>query len=241
MSTSTHSSAPRPGGPPGPRVRAMRRRRNLTQDDLARAVGCSSQTVLDLEQGNIAWSRFLPAIADALEVSFAWLNTGRGPRDAGGVYQGAVPVVQWRCLAQAVLAGDPVPATAWLDGCPVRHSGDVVMAVADDATAFAMSPAIAAGDWLFIDRGVGVEDSASGLVVVTMPGWARAELRMLAVSGGQHFLQRTNPLLPTEALSVRAYCDRVAYLAAAEAHDAHDAAERPPALLLGQVIFRGRP
>lgn len=218
---------------PGARIRTLRRGRGITQKELAKIAGCSQQTILDLELGNVVWSRFLPAIAEALGVSLHWLETGSGPRDRPGANQGAVPVVQWEYFAQAALAGEPPPATDWLDGCPVRHTGSVVMVVADDATGFAMAERVAVGDWLFVDTA----RHNDGLVVVIMAGWQRAELRELTSAGGCQYLQTANPRLPDDVLAVQVHTRREVYAQALQT----PRQERLPALVLGRVVFRGRP
>ena len=162
-----------------------------------------------------------------------WLETGSGPRDRPGANQGAVPVVQWEYFAQAALLGEPPPATDWLDGCPVRHSGSVVMVVADDATGFAMAERVAVGDWLFVDTA----RHNDGLVVVIMAGWQRAELRELTSAGGSQYLQTSNPRLPSDVLSVQVHTRREAYAQALQT----PRQERLPALVLGRVVFRGGP
>ena len=51
----------------------LAKRPPMSQSDVARAAGCSPQTVQQLEDGKILSSKYLPAIAAAVDVSFSWL------------------------------------------------------------------------------------------------------------------------------------------------------------------------
>ena len=132
----------------------------------------------------------MPAIADELGVSMHWIESGEGPREQPNKSQGAVPIVQWDYFAQATVAGDEPEVLEWIEGCPVDNSGEVVVVIVDDSTAFAMAGGLEAGDWLFVDR----KAKGDGLVVVTMPGWERAEVRELVTTGTDRFC--ASPIQP---------------------------------------------
>lgn len=55
------------------------RERNIKQEPLAIAAGCSQASIQKLSAGKAQKSRFLPAIARALKVDVDWLDTGRVP------------------------------------------------------------------------------------------------------------------------------------------------------------------
>jgi len=217
----------------GKRLRAERKRQRKTQKDVASAVECAQQTVLDLELGKVEWSRYLPAIADELGVSMHWLETGEGPParpEAAGV---PIGVVTWDFFTK-VAAKDIQPvASEWLDGCPVKHSGDCVALVADEAAAFAMQGEVNQGDWLFVDR----RRADNGLVICMMAGWHAAEVRELTSMGGRFFLKSSNPALPQALLPVSIYSQRDEYRAALQV----PGQDTLPCLVLGRVVFQGVP
>lgn len=218
----------------GHRVRAVRRTSNVTQKELAKNVGCSQQTVVDLEAGKVEYSRFTKKIAEELKVALHWLETGEGSRDRPGRSQGRVAVVSWdQFLSLVDGVGEGPRVTDWLESCPVASSGNVAMVIVDERTAFVMGGRVKAGDWLFVDR----ERFDDGLVVATMPGWHKVELRELTTIGGRRFLAALNRDVPDRMTAVSPQRNYDAYTALAERNDA----DVQPALILGRVIFRGQP
>jgi transcriptional regulator with XRE-family HTH domain len=217
----------------GMRLRSERKRQRITQRAVAKAVGCAQQTVLDIENGHVEWSRFLPEIASHIGVSLAYLETGEGPTDRPETAGTPVPVVTWDYFDERVKQTLPLEATDWLDGCPVRHSGELVAVIADEASAFAMKGTVRQNDWLFVDLG----RADVGLLVCMMAGWHRAELRELTSMGGKHYLQSSNPALPQQLLPVSAFTNRDEYMAALQV----PGQDTLPCLVLGRVIFQGVP
>ena len=217
----------------GDRVKHARKSMQMTQKTLAKLAGCSQQTIVDLETGNVTWSRFMPVIADELGVSLHWVETGEGPRGRPGKSHGAVPIVQWDFFTHAAVTGEDVEVIDWAEGCPVDNSGSTVVVIVDESTAFTMGKQVTVGDWLFVDRAV----HSDGLVIVMMPGWERAEVRELLTSGTSKYLRQANPP-GAEALPISACTDLKEYRAMS---DAEFPADLPPALLLGRVVFQGHP
>ena len=65
------------------RLRAARKEKGLTQTELAKKAGLAHQSNIgNLESGRHGSSTQLHAIAAALGVKPAWLETGRGPKSA---------------------------------------------------------------------------------------------------------------------------------------------------------------
>lgn len=64
----------------GDRVREARKKRGMTQKQLAAASGLSQTTISDIERGRNASSADIVALARAVGVSAEWLADGRGPR-----------------------------------------------------------------------------------------------------------------------------------------------------------------
>jgi transcriptional regulator with XRE-family HTH domain len=67
-----------PGMDIGERVRLERRKRKWSQEKLARVARVTQGLISQIENGTNDSSRYLPALAAALEVSSDWLATGRG-------------------------------------------------------------------------------------------------------------------------------------------------------------------
>ena len=217
----------------GQRIKEARKSKQMTQKTLARLAGCSQQTIVDLETGNVTWSRFMPQLADHLGVSLHWVETGEGQRNRPGKSQGAVPIVQWDFFTHASLTGELTEVIDYAEGCPVDNSGSTVVVIVDDTTAFTMSGVLNAGDWLFVDR----KSRGDGLVIVMMPGWDRAEVREMLTSGKDRFLRRSNPAM-METVPVEAVYNLPDYN---EQADLEFPPERPPALILGRVVVQGKP
>jgi DNA-binding XRE family transcriptional regulator len=218
----------------GARVKAVRRSRSCTQKELATAIKSSQQTIVDLEKGKVIYSRFLGQIAEYLEVSLHWIETGEGSRERLGPGQSRVPVACWDYYTGDIFGdlGENHQITDWLECCPVMNSGDVVMTIVDERTAFVMAGRVLLGEWLYVDR----QRKEDGLVVVVMPGWVRAELRELTTIGGRRFLASTNKDVPDRLVPVDVAVNLDDYLRLQRNPE-----NNPPALVLGRVIFRGVP
>lgn len=64
----------------GTRVRAEREAQDIDRKELARLTGIGYSTLAELERGGMQTSTKLRVIADALNVSLRWLETGKGPK-----------------------------------------------------------------------------------------------------------------------------------------------------------------
>lgn len=62
----------------GKRVANRRRNLNITQTELADAIGVKQQTIQAIERGTTKASRHLPEIAKVLRCTYEWLKTGGG-------------------------------------------------------------------------------------------------------------------------------------------------------------------
>lgn len=67
----------------GTRVRSEREAQGIDRKELARRTGIGYSTLAELERGGMQTSTKLRVIADALGVSLAWLETGKGPKVSG--------------------------------------------------------------------------------------------------------------------------------------------------------------
>ena len=63
----------------GPRVKQIRKRENLTQDQFAERIGFSKIHIHNVEAGKVIPSNeFLKKVSEAFSVSYSWLLTGEG-------------------------------------------------------------------------------------------------------------------------------------------------------------------
>ena len=217
----------------GRRLKQERKRQGITQKDLAKTAGCAQQTVLDLEYGNVEFSRYLVDIAKVLGVSVHWLQSGEGRPDRPDTMAHPIGVVPWSYFDELAKKDTEAQITDWVGGCPVDHSADTVAVFADEAAAFAMQGTVVTGEWLFVDP----RRDDAGLVVCIMAGWQRAELRDLANIGGRWFLRVTNQALPNQLVPVTVHTSRADFNAALQV----PGQDTLPCLVLGKVIFRGVP
>ncbi len=67
----------------GERIKEARRVRNMSRPQLAEAARIKYPTLAGIENNDQAGTTQLPLIAEALGVSAKWLQTGKGPMDAG--------------------------------------------------------------------------------------------------------------------------------------------------------------
>ncbi|WP_058570034.1 XRE family transcriptional regulator [Xylella fastidiosa] len=67
----------------GSRVRKEREAQNITRSDFAKKTGIGYSTIAELERGGMQTTTKLRLIADALDVSLQWLETGKGPKNKG--------------------------------------------------------------------------------------------------------------------------------------------------------------
>ncbi|OVE48559.1 helix-turn-helix domain-containing protein [Chromobacterium violaceum] len=64
----------------GTRLKAEREALDWTQRTLARRAGCGATTIASIETGRSRGSTKITAIAKALNLNPAWLESGKGPR-----------------------------------------------------------------------------------------------------------------------------------------------------------------
>lgn len=220
----------------GERIRAARKRKGMTQKDLSVVVGCSQQTIVDIESHEAPRSRFLTAIVRALDETIEWIEAGTGG-PSGGDYD-SVHLPHYDLETAALRCLDPAAADCAIDSLyappvPVSRMGFTVGV--DAMTVRLMPDTVRSGDVLFVDP---LADPAPGrLVLAVMPGWDRAELRYLVVAGGSKALVTDSEEFGPSLVPCVPYNSRDDFLA----HG--DNAENPtplPALLVGVVVFVGR-
>lgn len=216
----------------GERIRDARKRRGWTQKDLAERVGCSQQTIVDIEKQPTPQSRFLSRIVTELGESLEWIERGLGSPAGSVVDIAALPHLDLETVALRSL--DPSQVDSSIDSLfssPIEMSRMSFTVAVDRMTAQVMNESTKLDEILFVDPGV---DPVPGrLVLCLMPGWERAELRMLESTGGRHYLGAESDRFGDPLQPCRAYRVREDYLA-------HDDDEQEPALVIGTVVFIGR-
>jgi len=216
----------------GKRICIARKRRGWTQKDLAALVGCAQQTIVDIEGQEAPQSRFLSRIISELGESIEWIERGLGSPAGSVVDANRLPHLDLETVALRSL--DPAIDDQEIDSLyssPVEMSRMAFTIGVDRMTAQVMRESVRVDDVLFVDPGA--EPFPGHLVLALMPGWQRAELRILESSAGLHYLGADSDrfggsLIPCEVLRVR---DE--YLASGEG-------DLGPALIIGTVVFVGR-
>ena len=95
----------------GDRLKRERMRQGVSQKELAKKAGCAAQTLLDIEYGNVEYSRFLPRIAEVLGVSVHWLQTGEGKPNRPESQAVPVGVVPWSYYTELAAQDVEAPVT----------------------------------------------------------------------------------------------------------------------------------
>lgn len=92
------------------RLKLARKRRKLSQPQLADAVGMSQSNLSDLETGKSKGSGLLPQIAKELKVNALWLATGEGPMESTSAPAPAIPQSKAAVILAYNPEGEPDPA-----------------------------------------------------------------------------------------------------------------------------------
>jgi len=224
-------------GSAGERIRLARKRKGMTQKDLADAVGCSQQTIVDIESQEAPRSRFLTTIVRALDESLEWIETGVG--GPAGVESDGMLLPHYDLETAALRALDPEAADWIIDSlyhAPVEMSRMAFTVGVDRMTERLMPESVRLDDVLFVDPDA--DPQPGRLVLAVMPGWDRAELRcFVSNNGGQRFLAAESDEFGDRLTPCCAYRAREEFLA----HRDVSAEDAPaPALLVGVVVFIGR-
>ncbi|MEM0953325.1 MAG: helix-turn-helix transcriptional regulator [Pseudomonadota bacterium] len=216
----------------GTRIRDARKRKGWRQEDLAAEVGCSQQTIVDIEGQEDPKSRFLSAIVLALGETMEWIMWGVGaPHGRGEVDSTALP--HYDLEAAALQALEPALVESEIDALysPPVHMSRVAYTVGvDRSTAEAMDQQVRQGDVLFVDPAL--EPEYGRLALVVMPGWDRAELRVLENVNGRRFFTMDSEAFGERRIAVAPYRTLDEY----RAHEG----DLPPGLIVGVVVFVGR-
>lgn len=162
-------------------LKKARNESGLLQKELAKRVGCSQQTVVDIESGKIRKSKYLPEICAELGIDYNRLVSGDAVSQADLVsfdFGTPVPVIRLDQVADW-LAGRLTDLSAvQRHPCPVKHG---FRAFAVTASGTAMDPDIRHGDLVHVDPDQGWQ---SGDIVCLFVGSAAAPLFRQVFSEG---------------------------------------------------------
>lgn len=214
----------------GHRLKASRKRRGLTQKELAAAVGCSQQTVVDIESQKHPASRFLSKIVRELGESLEWIESGLG--SPAGATLDSTSLPHFDLEIAGLRAIDPRYIDAQIDSlysAPVDMSVQSYTVGVDRMTSQVMDKTVRADDVLYVD--VLAVPVPGSLILVVMPGWERAELRQLGYSAGAHFLNADSDRFGPSTVACTIYRAQEEYMQ----HKGEF-----PALVVGRVVFIGR-
>lgn len=218
----------------GERIKMARKRRGFTQQELAAEVGCSQQTVVDIEKQERPRSGHLVDIIMALGETNEWLIGGVGGPVSVESDGDRLPHFDLQEVASRDLAfagADRAIDYLFRPPVPMSRMAFTVDAPIDDLSAWLGADS---GDVFFVDPVVEVDEDA--LVLVALPGddgllvgcrsvfWKDGGF-LLASGRSDHGLR--------SVISVAPYRDRSEF-------DSHSDPEVMPALIAGVVVFIGR-
>ncbi|SFU99367.1 SOS-response transcriptional repressor LexA (RecA-mediated autopeptidase) [Paenacidovorax caeni] len=179
----------------------------MTQPALAKKANVSQGTIGNIESGLRKRPRDLLAIAEALNVSPKWLETGDVPKalptksvanvEPGPEIRGRVPLISWVQAGAWCHAADPHPpgqVDRWMD-CPVSHSPSsfALRVRGDSMTApHGHGKSYPEGSYIFVDpeRRTPVNGDR---VVACLSGTDEVTFKVYKNEDGRQWLQPLNP------------------------------------------------
>lgn len=169
----------------GERIRMARRRRGITQKALADLVGCSQQTIVDIEKQEVPRSKFLPAIVVALDENLEWIQTGSGAPSNGNA--GALPHYDLESAALRMMDASHVDSVIDYLACSPIPCGNNSFTVHIDELSAELLGNKGAEDCMgYVDPSL--DPRPSDIVLVVLPGCDRAEFRIYKSIGGKRYL-----------------------------------------------------
>lgn len=215
----------------GERIKTARRRKGLTQNKLAELVGCSQQTIVDIEKQEVPRSKFLPQIVLALDESLEWVQFGRGAPANGGDGCAALPHYDLEVAAIKSMDASRVDeAIDYLYCAPVECSQSAYTVDVEQFGARCLGMDFVEEFVAFIDPAASVRPG--DVVLTVLPGFDRAEFRRFLSVGGERFLVQKSGL-GAENVKVEVFDSYAKYQNAVPPDDVL------PALICGRVFFMG--
>lgn len=186
----------------------------LSQGDVANTIGVKQAAISALETRDSRSSRQVSALAEVLNTTEKWLETGRGQKERtdglappkgspgelapGPIVQGMVPVISWVRAGKWHEASDPFePGDAeYYLPCPSKHSRSTyALRVDGDSMTAPAGRSYPEGSVIFVDpeqNGCGGGDR----VIAKVKGRDGVIFKQLANDGGRPYLKSLNPQHP---------------------------------------------
>lgn len=216
----------------GERIKTARRRKGFTQNKLAELVGCSQQTIVDIEKQDVPRSKFLPQIVLALEESLEWVQSGRGAPANGGDNCSALPHYDLESVAiKSMDASRTDEVIDYLFCAPTECSPSGFTVEVDEVGVSCLGWQSAnPGDIAFFDPAAPIKPGDFCLAV--LPGFDRAEFRRFVSVGGERFLVQKSGM-GAESVKVEIYDSYAEYQNAVPPDGVL------PALICGRLFYIG--
>ena len=220
----------------GQRIKYLRGKRGLSQQQLADLVGTTQATITALETSEQQSSRYLSSIADALGADLHWLHYGDKNQqtdaitaDAALEHGGSLPMIKWHDVPRLAGNAQSDVTVTRTYSCPVPHSAAAytIMLPTDQYEGFEF------GDILFVEPNITYANN--DLVVGVIQGMV--DLRRLVFDGHSYFFRSLCKHIPAERRILECIPS-----ALADGELPATLASRPDMLdikLMGKVIFKG--
>lgn len=201
----------------GTRLKALRKTKKVTQQQLADAIGVSKTSVIYWEKGdNLPKHESLMALSKVLSVAPEFLLSGKsqGGLDSNisipfPIAGRLVPVISW-VQAGSWTTVDSVPAGTqfeeWLPPNPKCGKNGYGLEVVGES----MLPDFRPGDKIYVNPDFQITDLRTGdLVIVSCQGDSEATFKKLIVESGNMYLQPLNPDWPEKTIALEDGCKLV--------------------------------
>ncbi|MCH7294121.1 LexA family protein [Acinetobacter higginsii] len=198
----------------GTRLKALRKSKKVTQQQIADAIGVSKTSVIYWEKDeNLPKHESLMALSKALSVTPDFLLSGKSSGDLElntsvplSIVGRLVPVISW-IQAGAWTTVDSVPVGTqfeeWLPPNPKCGKNGYGLEVVGES----MLPDFRPGDRIYVNPDLQITDLKTGdLVIVSCQGDGEATFKKLIVESGNMFLQPLNPDWPEKTITLKDGC-----------------------------------
>ena len=187
------------------RIKRLRKTLNLTQHQLAKAVGVSHVTIYQWEIGNsYPKSKYVSALAKALRVSVEELlseSNSAAELEPGPPITGQVPMISWiqagSWLEMAEEAKDFT--TFYATTAKVGPQAFALRVIGDSMTSYTGGKSIPEGSLVIVDPDIAAENGK--VVVARLDDSNEATLKQLVIDGGKKYLKPFNINYPVKEIN----------------------------------------
>lgn len=184
----------------GERVTYMRKKRKLTQEDLAKTVGFSQQALEKIENGKTQRTKFISEIAKALDTTPDYLYHGVGnvePYENNNHNHRSLPLISWIEAGSWHEAEDPFEPGDYENKfpCPARHGNYAyALRVKGDSMTSPYGRSYPEGMIIFVDP---EQEAFSGdRVIAKVEGDNAVTFKQLVIDGDRKYLKPLNQSYP---------------------------------------------